>query len=184
MNSERTAISTEQLVILESLWHRGMTSKGKKCSPLILEAVSKSGLNEKVVKGVINNMSISLLLISSFSMDTAVHTDSEYSGMIQEPTNSLDKQDEQTESHSQWTESKANPGPPDVCLKMKLEHTDLEFYSVKAIHAQRKRRGIQQYLVEWEGYTMKEASCEPKRNIPEEIINSLWGNKTHSINKE
>ncbi|KAK3591593.1 hypothetical protein CHS0354_013774 [Potamilus streckersoni] len=57
-------------------------------------------------------------------------------------------------------------------------------YSVKAIHVQRKRRGIQQYLVEWEGYTMKEATCEPKRNIPEEIINSLWGNKTHSINKE
>ncbi|KAK3601230.1 hypothetical protein CHS0354_040413 [Potamilus streckersoni] len=95
-----------------------------------------------------------------------------------------DKQDEQTESHSQCIESKVNPGPPDVCLKRKLEHTDLEVYSVKAIHAQRKRRGIQQYLVEWEGYTMKEATWEPKRKSPEKIINSLWGNKTHSINKE
>ncbi|KAK3601231.1 hypothetical protein CHS0354_040414 [Potamilus streckersoni] len=57
MSSEWTAISTEQLVILESLWHRGMTSKGKKCSPLILEAVSKSGLNEKVVKDWIGNTS-------------------------------------------------------------------------------------------------------------------------------
>jgi hypothetical protein len=36
-----------------------------------------------------------------------------------------DKQVEQRESHSQWTESKANPGPPDVCLKRKLEHKDL-----------------------------------------------------------
>ncbi|KAL3883532.1 hypothetical protein ACJMK2_029788 [Sinanodonta woodiana] len=105
----------------------------------------------------------------------AMHESTSTQGTCTETTKILENnQVEQTESHSQWTKSKANSRPPDVCLKRKLEHTNLKVYSVKAIHAQRKIRGIQQYLVEWEGYTMKEATWEPKRNIPEETLNSLW----------
>ncbi|KAK3594172.1 hypothetical protein CHS0354_005857 [Potamilus streckersoni] len=164
-----------------------MTSEGKKCRPLILEAVSKSGLNEKVVKDWIGNTSRKNnthyscakgfyskgvsgynLFVKNNKVWIQLYTQTFTSiapKCIQASTSTqrtyiktikrlADKHDEQTQSHSQWTESKANTGPPDLCLKRKLKHTDLEVYSVKAINAQRKRRGIQQYLVEWEGYIL------------------------------
>ncbi|KAL3865873.1 hypothetical protein ACJMK2_043222 [Sinanodonta woodiana] len=130
--------------------------------------------------------------ISPLHQKPAIHKSTSTQGTcIKKKKRLKDNQLEHSESHSQWTKSTSIPGPLDLCFKKKIRTYKFgynscvymvncvnlfycsEVYIVTAIHAQRKVRGILQYLVEWEGYTIKEATWEPKRNIPEEIINSL-----------
>ena len=93
--------------------------------------------------------------------------------VLAEPDENGDKSDQgQTEETFAWDEIAKNDD----------NYLGEDTFKVEAIRAKRTRKGVQQYLIKWEGYESEENTWEPADNVNEDLIDA-WNESVQSGKK-